>query len=76
MMELAYLIMASEAPEERVRLYCEACRAPYDFTEARVMRNAKNPGAAASKETPRLCWVCARLHLSARTAEPALDRFF
>jgi hypothetical protein len=64
--ELAYRIMAAE-PDPSYRT-CIVCRAPYGYTEARVIRSVKNL-RAGSTETPWLCWVCARLHLSAREPE-------
>jgi hypothetical protein len=45
-------------------LTCVACKAPFSLTEARVLRQAKNP-KAGNHETPTLCWACAHLHLAA-----------
>ena len=71
--ELAYRIMAAEP--EPVMPPCDVCGAPYSLTEARVLRNAKNP-RAGSAETPRLCWVCAHLHLSALRPETIPAMYF
>lgn len=66
--ELAHRIMNAEPDPEFLK--CAVCQAEYRHTEARVLRHAKNPRAAydgnLSYESPRLCWVCARLHHSAR----------
>lgn len=66
--ELAHRVMNAEP--EPTFLKCAVCEAPYRYTEARVLRHAKNPRAAydrnLSYETPLLCWVCARLWHSAR----------
>ncbi len=59
--ELTSRLLASE-PDPEVRT-CKVCKAAIQYTEARVLRNAKNP-QVGSKITPYLCWVCARLHLS------------
>ncbi len=64
--ELAYRMMASE-PEPGARA-CRVCGAEFSFTDARVIRSAKNP-SAGSRQTPELCWVCVRLHVSARNKE-------
>lgn len=65
--ELAYRIMAAE-PNPSTRR-CEACSAPFLFTEARVLRSVKNPGVG-NQFTPGLCWVCAHLHYSAASSDP------
>ena len=62
--ELAYRIMNAEP--EPTFLKCAACQSPYRYTEARVLRHAKNPRAKLSIETPSLCWVCTRLHYAAQ----------
>ena len=62
--ELAYRVMAAEPDPCTIK--CAVCKAPFRFTEARVLRRAKNP-MKGNQETPKLCWVCARLHLSAQT---------
>ena len=46
---------------------CAICGAAFDLTEARVIRHAKTP-RAGNPVTPFLCWVCTRLHNSARSA--------
>jgi hypothetical protein len=51
------------AEPEPAMLKCAACKAPFSLTEARVLRQAKDP-KAGDHATPKLCWVCARLHLS------------
>ncbi len=70
--ELALMIQDSEPDREFA--YCEICKAPYRWTEARVLRRMKNPAAhiagAQSSHTPFLCWVCAHLHLSTLKPEP------
>ncbi len=67
--ELAYRVMNTE-PEPSF-LKCAACGTPYRYTEARVLRHAKNPRAAYDRNlsyvTPSLCWVCARLWHSTRS---------
>jgi len=65
--ELAHLIL--DAEPKRVLAKCQVCGTPYLFTEARVLRRAKDPRANASYDTPDLCWVCAHLHLSAHDAQ-------
>ncbi len=62
-MYLAYSIAAVED-----KLLCHNCGTPYGFTEARVLRHAVNP-TVGSKITPKLCWVCTRLHASAQDRE-------
>ena len=62
-MELAHLILAAD---DGGFLYCKVCSAPFRLTESRVMRAVKSPGAG-DQETPRLCWVCAHLYLSANS---------
>lgn len=54
---------------QRENFKCMACEQPVRFTEARIVRNVKNPRSPLSKETPRLCWVCTRLHHSAHQPE-------
>lgn len=61
--ELAYRIMNAQPEPEY--LECTACKAPFSFLEARVLRQAKDPHARLSHVTPSLCWVCAHLHLRA-----------
>ena len=65
--ELVHRIMAAEP--EPATIPCAVCESPIGFTEARVLRRAKDP-MRGNMETPKLCWVCARLHLSAQGAEP------
>jgi hypothetical protein len=65
--ELAHRILAATPNPEKMT--CGVCRAPFGFTEARVLRFAKNP-KAGNRATPRLCWVCAHLHLSAQRDAP------
>ena len=67
--ELAHRVL--DAEPERVLAKCRVCSADYRFTEARVLRRAKNPRASLSAETPDLCWACAHLHLSARDPQDA-----
>jgi ribosomal protein L40E len=64
--ELAHRIMAAD-PEPQM-LKCKVCKAPYSLITARVLRAAKDP-RRGDPETPTLCWVCARLHLSAARIE-------
>jgi hypothetical protein len=66
-MELAYRIRAAEPHPEKRR--CKACGAAFSFTEARVLRIAKNP-KAGNRQTPQLCWICAHLHLAAHRPDP------
>ena len=61
--ELAHRVM--DAEPDRLLAKCRVCGSDYRFTEARVLRRAKDPMANASPETPELCWVCTHLHLSA-----------
>ena len=63
--ELLCHVMAAE-PEPTMR-HCDACGAPYSYTEARVVRSLKSPGKG-NQETPRLCWICEHLHYSAMLA--------
>jgi hypothetical protein len=59
-------------PDPEVRR-CKVCSAAIQYTEARVLRNAKN-SKVGSTVTPFLCWVCARLHLSVQAeAQHATD---
>ena len=60
--ELAHRILAAEPEPEHKR--CSVCEGKYSYTEARVLRSVKSPGRGDA-ETPRLCWVCARLHHAA-----------
>jgi hypothetical protein len=64
--ELTFQMIASKP--DSVSLRCRVCQAPYRYTEARVMRAAINPASERSPTTPKLCWVCARLHISAHEA--------
>jgi hypothetical protein len=65
--ELVHRIMAAEP--DACSIPCAVCEAPISYTEARVLRYAKNP-TKGNQQTPKLCWVCAHLHLSANRAEP------
>ncbi len=56
-------------PDPEVRR-CKVCSNAFQYTEARVIRNVKNP-RVGSTVTPFLCWVCARLHISAQSQEEA-----
>jgi hypothetical protein len=51
---------------------CSACGTGFPHTEARVIRQIKDRKAQLSQITPSLCWVCARLHLSALQTEAYL----
>ncbi len=64
--------LMDQPPDPELRS-CRICKAGIRYTEARVLRNAKNP-KIGSTVTPFLCWVCARLHLSAieEAKEPAV----
>jgi predicted amidophosphoribosyltransferase len=66
--ELAHRVMNAEPDPQTLR--CAACKAPFSLIEARVLRQAKNP-TAGDHQTPTLCWVCARLHLSATLPDPS-----
>lgn len=66
--ELVCRIMAAD-PDPQFK-ECSVCKAPFGWTEARVIRHRKNANAGNSI-TPFLCWVCARLHHAASTADPA-----
>lgn len=66
--ELAHRVMAAEP--DPCKIQCAVCKTPFGFTEARVLRRAKDP-MKGDQETPKLCWVCARLHLSAKYINPA-----
>jgi hypothetical protein len=61
--EFAYRIMAAEP--DPMPVFCDNCAAPYSLTEARVLREAKDPAANRCHHTPHLCWVCAHLHYAA-----------
>ena len=64
--ELTCRIMAAEPdPEYRI---CRNCKGSIGYTEARVLRNAKNP-KTGSTVTPFLCWVCAHLYVQAHQPE-------
>ena len=65
--ELSHRVMAAEP--DPCTIPCAICQTPFGFTEARVLRRAKDP-MKGNQETPKLCWVCAHLHLSARRIEP------
>ena len=60
--ELTHRVAASEP--DPCTIPCAVCESPIQFTEARVIRYAKDP-LRGNQQTPKLCWVCARLHLSA-----------
>lgn len=66
--ELACRVLAADPRTETTP--CGVCGAAVSFIEARVLRFHKNPSARASHITPKLCWVCARLHLSALKDAP------
>ena len=44
-------------------LQCKVCRSFYPLNSPRVVRALKYP--KGERETPDLCWVCARLHVAA-----------
>jgi len=71
--ELLCRIMASSPEPERKT--CKVCGAPYSFTEARVLRHARDP-KHGDPETPKLCWVCARLRHSANAEASQPPLFF
>jgi len=55
------VLSAGQDPDYRA---CRVCGGRIGLTEARVLRYATNRRVGNS-ETPKLCWVCERLHLSA-----------
>ncbi len=65
--EMSHLLMDGEP--EREFLKCVVCSDLFRYTEARVLRYAKNPRAPLCNHTPVLCWVCSRLHISAAHQE-------
>ena len=71
--ELEYAV--SDAEPDPESLTCCQCGQSYRFSEARVLRYAKNP-SRGNDETPHLCWVCTRLHYSAHDVrEVAIPSF-
>lgn len=56
--------MVLDSGPDRSVFHCVVCQGEIRLTEARVLRAVRDH-KAGSGETPRLCWVCAHLHLSA-----------
>lgn len=67
-MELMTRVCSDIEAGAPITRWCASCGAPFPLTDARVVRSVKNPGIG-SQVTPWLCWVCARLHYSARTPD-------
>jgi len=64
---------------DRVQLKCSNCGAKYWGDTARVQRSMKQvmklTRAKTERTTPRLCWVCTRLFVSAHQRDPELEIF-
>lgn len=65
---------------EFVELHCSNCKAAYSASEPTVQRGLKQAvsltRAKGSSDTPKLCWVCRRLHISAREVFTMQDQFY
>lgn len=62
---------SEELYQKLTALTCAVCERPYPHNVARVTRQTLDPGAPLDHVTPKLCWICARLHHAAHQAESA-----